>query len=123
MTSKAEDAFRTIGEMAEELGVKPHILRYWEEQFETLAPLKRAGGRRHYRPEDAALLRQIQSLLQDKGFTIKGARRFLETDQKPDSAAAEYPRIAPAKSPAFDGRALDALRLVRNRLAAALDSS
>lgn len=123
MTSKAEDAFRTIGEMAEELGVKPHILRYWEEQFATLTPLKRAGGRRHYRPEDAALLRQIQSLLQDKGLTIKGARRVLEGEQQSSDSASISNADGAAKSPAFDGRALDALRSVRDRLAAALESS
>ncbi|APG62155.1 hypothetical protein LPB140_04295 [Sphingorhabdus lutea] len=74
---KSDDAFRSIGEMAKILGVKTHILRYWEEQFPALTPLKRAGGRRHYRPNDAALLRQIHHLLYDKGYTIKGAKQAL----------------------------------------------
>ena len=117
MPDKADDAFRTIGEMADELGVKPHILRYWEEQFPMLDPLKRAGGRRHYRPEDAVLLRRIQSLLQDRGFTIKGARHALETSSDPDADQA-----GTANSPANDDRAIRVLQSIRGRLAAALDS-
>jgi len=74
---KSEDAFRTIGEMSRELGVKTHILRYWEEQFPTLNPLKRAGGRRHYRREDVALLKHINHLLNEEGYTIKGAVKAL----------------------------------------------
>lgn len=74
---KSDDAFRTIGEMSKELGVKTHILRYWEEQFPTLNPLKRAGGRRHYRREDVALLKQINHLLNEDGYTIKGAIKAL----------------------------------------------
>ena len=77
---KSSEAFRTIGEMASELGVKTHILRYWEEQFPMLQPLKRAGGRRHYRPDDVLLLREIHRLLNGEGYTIKGARNHLSND-------------------------------------------
>ncbi len=66
--------------MASELGLKTHILRYWEEQFPMLQPLKRAGGRRHYRPDDVSLLREIHRLLNGEGYTIKGARNFLSND-------------------------------------------
>jgi DNA-binding transcriptional MerR regulator len=78
---KSPEAFLTIGEMAKQLNVKTHILRYWEEQFPMLQPLKRAGGRRLYRPDDVALLTAIYQLLNNQGYTIKGARKFL-TDNK-----------------------------------------
>jgi DNA-binding transcriptional MerR regulator len=78
---KSPEAFLTIGEMAKQLNVKTHILRYWEEQFPMLQPLKRAGGRRLYRPDDVALLTAIYQLLNNEGYTIKGARKFL-TDNK-----------------------------------------
>lgn len=74
---KAPEAFLTIGEVAERLGIKTHILRYWEEQFPMLRPLKRAGGRRLYRPDDVALVERIRDLLDRQGYTIKGARSFL----------------------------------------------
>ncbi len=89
MPEKSADAFRTIGEMAEALGVRTHILRYWEEQFPMLKPLTRAGGRRLYRPEDVALLHIIHRLLYSEGYTVKGARRFL-TEGEP-KAAPLYP--------------------------------
>ncbi len=75
---KAPDALLTIGEMATRLNVKTHILRYWEEQFPMLKPLKRAGGRRLYRPADVRLLEQIKDLLGRQGFTIRGARTHLQ---------------------------------------------
>lgn len=118
MTDKAEDAFRTIGEMADEIGVKPHILRYWEEQFPMLTPLKRAGGRRHYRTEDAALVREIRSLLQDRGFTIKGARRHLEAAGSPAEISAST-----ENDPAGMGRVAEKLKAIRQRLEQALDAS
>ncbi|MEM1132642.1 MAG: MerR family transcriptional regulator [Pseudomonadota bacterium] len=75
---KSDDALRTIGEVSEALSVKPHILRYWEEQFSMLNPLKRAGGRRYYRSADIALLRRIDRLLNEEGYTIKGAHKALK---------------------------------------------
>ncbi len=75
---KASDAFRTIGEAAAELGLKTHVLRFWETKFEALSPMKRPDGRRFYRPEDMETLRRIQHLLHVKGLTIRGAIRALE---------------------------------------------
>ncbi|WP_395619617.1 MerR family transcriptional regulator [Sphingorhabdus sp.] len=119
MPEKSADAFRNIGEMAEALGVRTHILRYWEEQFPMLKPLTRAGGRRLYRPEDVALLHNIHRLLYQEGYTVKGARRFLTEggakDAQPTAPASASAPIAPTT--AFDFRALQA---VRDRLASAL---
>ena len=75
--AKAEDAFRNIGEVATELGVKKHVLRFWELKFLQLKPMKRGGGRRLYRPSDVELLRGIRDLLQNAGYTIKGVQRLL----------------------------------------------
>jgi DNA-binding transcriptional MerR regulator len=77
MTDKSDSAFRTISEAAEEIGVPAHVLRFWETRFSQLQPLKRAGGRRYYRPADMALLRQIRALLHDNGMTIRGAQLAL----------------------------------------------
>ena len=74
---KEPGALRTIGEVAKALGLKQHVLRYWEEQFPTLKPLTRAGGRRYYRAEDIALLARIDQLLHREGYTIRGARLAL----------------------------------------------
>lgn len=68
----------TIGEVAELCAVKPHVLRYWEQEFPTLNPVKRRGNRRYYQREDVVLIRQIRSLLYDQGFTIGGARQRIE---------------------------------------------
>ena len=76
---KGPDAFRTIGEAATEVGVAPHVLRFWEGKFAGLKPLKRGGGRRYYRPRDIALLHQIKRLLHDEGYTIKGAQKLLRS--------------------------------------------
>lgn len=112
MNEKSADAFRTIGEMAEALGVRTHILRYWEEQFPMLKPLTRAGGRRLYRPEDVALLHTINRLLYSEGYTIKGARKFLS-----GGAMAEASAPVAASASTID---MSALRAVRDRLVAAL---
>jgi DNA-binding transcriptional MerR regulator len=118
---KSTDAFRTIGEMAAELGVKTHILRYWEEHFLMLRPLKRAGGRRHYRADDVAMLHAIHNLLYKEGYTIKGAAKFLSGGaipaHPPMYAAQATPQSATQASPQLD---LTALRAVRDRLSAAL---
>jgi DNA-binding transcriptional MerR regulator len=74
---KSASAFRTISEAADELNVPQHVLRFWETKFPTLKPLKRAGGRRYYRPEDLLLLRRISDLLYTQGYTIKGVQRML----------------------------------------------
>ena len=74
---KAPEAFRTIGEVAGELDVPQHVLRFWESRFREIKPLKRGGGRRYYRPDDVALLRGIRHLLYGEGYTIRGVQRIL----------------------------------------------
>ena len=74
---KAPEAFRTISEVADELAVPKHVLRFWEAKFAQLKPMKRGGGRRYYRPEDVALLRGIRFLLYDDGYTIRGVQKIL----------------------------------------------
>ena len=112
---KAPEAFLTIGEMADRLGVKTHILRYWEEQFSMLKPLTRAGGRRLYRPADVALLQQIYDLLHRQGYTIKGARQFLA-----GGGAAPFLVQATRSSAAPNAELASQLRAIRQRLADAL---
>ena len=80
-SEKAVGAYRTISEVAEDLTVPQHVLRFWETKFSQLKPLKRGGGRRYYRPEDVALLRQIHTLLYAEGYTIKGAQKVLKEDR------------------------------------------
>ncbi|KAF0139750.1 MAG: MerR family transcriptional regulator [Rhodospirillaceae bacterium] len=75
--AKSEAAFRTISEVVEELGVPQHVLRFWETKFAQVRPLKRAGGRRYYRPDDVTLLKRIRDLLYQDGFTIKGVQKLL----------------------------------------------
>ncbi len=74
---KGPDAFRTISEVAEELDLPQHVLRFWETRFSQIKPMKRGGGRRYYRPDDVDLLRGIRLLLYGEGFTIKGVQRLL----------------------------------------------
>lgn len=74
---KSADAFRTISEVADELEVPQHVLRFWETKFTQIRPLKRGGGRRYYRPEDIDLLRSIRGLLYDQGYTIKGVQKLM----------------------------------------------
>ena len=74
---KAPEAFRTISEVADELEVPKHVLRFWEAKFSQLKPMKRGGGRRYYRPEDVALLRGIRFLLYNDGYTIRGVQKIL----------------------------------------------
>jgi len=79
---KSASAFRTISEVAGELDVAQHVLRFWESKFPQVRPMKRGGGRRYYRPEDVDLLRQIRSLLYEEGYTIKGAQKLLRTQRR-----------------------------------------
>ncbi|HEV7287497.1 MerR family transcriptional regulator [Sphingomonas sp.] len=78
---KGPEAFRTIGELAQEIGRPQHILRYWETRFAQLRPLQRAGGRRYYRPDDVALVRRIDSLLSREGYSIRGVQRLLDAER------------------------------------------
>ena len=116
---KEPAAFRTIGEVANALGIRQHVLRYWEEQFPMLRPLTRAGGRRYYRPEDIALIVEISRLLNLEGYTIKGAKQALRGG-KPMVAQPVLPEAPNTSALATDPFAENLLS-VRNRLAAALD--
>lgn len=92
---KAPNAFRTISEVADELHIPQHVLRFWEGRFPQIKPLKRGGGRRYYRPDDILLLRRISDLLYIQGYTIKGVQRLLRegggrlSDDIPPPAAGE----------------------------------
>ena len=77
MDNKAPDAFRTISEVADELDLPQHVLRFWESRFREIKPMKRGGGRRYYRPNDVDLLRGIRHLLYGEGYTIRGVQRIL----------------------------------------------
>ena len=113
---KSDSAFRTIGELAAELGVPQHILRYWETRFPQLRPLTRAGNRRYYRPEDVALVRRIDSALNRDGYTIKGVQKLLAGKD----VAAPVPVTA---TPASDAeRLVTDLTRIRDALANALAS-
>ncbi|MCC9622900.1 MerR family transcriptional regulator [Thalassospira sp. MA62] len=80
-TAKSDSAFRTISEAAKELGLPQHVLRFWESKFPQIQPMKRAGGRRYYRPEDIDFLASIRVLLHDQGFTIKGVQKLLDQNK------------------------------------------
>lgn len=99
---KAPSAFRTISEVADDLDVQQHVLRFWETKFSQVRPLKRGGGRRYYRPEDVALLRRIHHLLYTEGYTIKGVQKLLKGQGKGQvmAAAVSSTSTAPASAPA-----------------------
>lgn len=110
---KDAGALRSIGEVSAALGIKPHVLRYWEDQFPSLRPLKRAGGRRLYRPEDVALIERIESLVTREGYTLKGAKAAIggtQTRAEPAQPSAAAP----------SGDLLPRLKAIRAQLAAAL---
>ena len=118
-TRKSEQAFRTIGELADDLGVPQHILRYWETRFPQLRPLQRAGNRRYYRPADVALAQRIHRLLNQDGYTIRGVQQLLSDGvAEPEVAVARATEPPPASTPAsFAG---DELRSIRDSLSDAL---
>lgn len=89
---KSPEAFRTISEVADELKVPKHVLRFWEAKFAQLKPMKRGGGRRYYRPEDVALLRGIRFLLYDDGYTIRGVQKILR-EQGPRFVMEQRPPV------------------------------
>ena len=98
--SKSAAAFRTISEVAIELDLPQHVLRFWESKFNAIKPMKRGGGRRYYRPEDVALIRQIRDLLYADGYTIKGVQKLLrDGGVKITGTAAKAPKQA-AEPPA-----------------------
>ena len=118
---KSEQAFRTIGELASELDVPQHILRYWESRFPQLKPLQRAGNRRYYRPADVALARRIHRLLNQDGYTIRGVQQ-LRAGGGGDSARAVEAIPEPARGPAEDAFPIEQLKAIRRTLAEALEA-
>jgi DNA-binding transcriptional MerR regulator len=128
-SDKAEDAFRTIGELSAELGIQQHILRYWETRFPQLRPLQRAGNRRYYRPADAALVRRIHSLLNEQGYTIRGVQKLLsqktpaepaEPEAAPAAAAIAPQPVLVVSQPALPSTARTELEAIRESLVQAL---
>jgi len=129
-SAKSEQAFRTIGELADDLGVPQHILRYWETRFPQLRPMQRAGKRRYYRPSDVALAQRIHRLLGQEGYTIRGVQKLLAAGKFGASEAAAAPDTPPpaearpaapgpeAQNPLFP---FEKLRAIRSSLAEALE--
>ncbi len=119
-TRKSDQAFRTIGELADDLGIPQHILRYWETRFPQLRPLQRAGNRRYYRPADVALAHRIHRLLNQDGYTIRGVQQLLASG----SDDGEEMMGAPGPTPANQASDFPAerLRALRQTLRDALDS-
>lgn len=99
-SGKSANAFRTITEVATELDVAQHVLRFWETKFPQIKPMKRAGGRRYYRPEDVAMLIQIRDLLYADGYTIKGVQQIL---RKGSGALAEEAAKSVARADDWKG--------------------
>lgn len=97
MVEKSPDAFRTISEAAEELDVQQHVLRFWETRFTQIKPMKRAGGRRYYRPSDLELLKGIRNLLYKEGYTIRGVQQILKEDGASYVAGVGRGEIVPRK--------------------------
>jgi DNA-binding transcriptional MerR regulator len=107
---KSLAAFRTISEVAGDLDLPSHVLRFWETRFKQIKPLKRGGGRRYYRPEDVNLLRRIRLLLYAEGYTIKGAQKFLRESEArlPKAGAGAEPGAAAEENGAAPGEGLNA---------------
>jgi DNA-binding transcriptional MerR regulator len=123
---KAPGAFKTIGELSQELGVAQHILRYWETKFPQLRPLQRAGNRRYYRPADVDLARRINRLLNQEGYTVRGVQQLLRSRAEESVAGSPPPPPPlppPAAAPSSQQSGLEVRRLIalRDRLASALD--
>ena len=136
---KDEGALRTIGEVSDALGIRPHVLRYWEAQFPLLQPLKRSGGRRYYRPADVELVKTIDRLVNREGYTLKGAEAVLRGaakspldrrrddrragDRRADAETADGPGVRLVVSNGPDmAEVIAGLKAVRAKLAAALEA-
>jgi DNA-binding transcriptional MerR regulator len=138
VTRKDPDAYRTISEAASELDLPAHVLRFWESRFSQIKPVKRAGGRRLYRPSDLQLLRGIRTLLYEQGYTIKGAQKYLREngvaavaqigagEGAEETATPIADRFVPTPAAAVDAtplaRSLEKLVSAKSRLDAALDA-
>ena len=125
-TEKSLTAFRTISEVSSELNIPQHVLRFWEGKFSTLKPLKRAGGRRYYRPEDLELLKRIRALLYDEGYTIKGVQKLIREGalREPAQGESAAPPAAPAAAPpaqSLGGAQQEELLALREELVALRD--
>jgi len=123
-SEKQPDAFRTIGELASELGVAQHILRYWETKFPQLKPLQRAGNRRYYRPADVALAKRIHRLLGQEGYTVRGVQKLLAEKRGADEVSASSappPTTSPTPAVQHGGVDIAKLAALRDRLRSALD--
>lgn len=133
--AKSPNAFRTISEVSDEIGVPQHVLRFWETKFSQVKPMKRGGGRRYYRPEDVALLSAINRLLYTDGLTIKGVQKLLRergakalaegTATVADAVSPPLPAEppAPAASQATSAEFLRDVRAVREQLNRALEAA
>jgi DNA-binding transcriptional MerR regulator len=110
--SKAAEAFRSISEVADELEVPKHVLRFWEAKFPQIRPMKRGGGRRYYRPEDMELLRGIRRLLHAEGYTIKGVQKILR-EQGVDHVKKQSRESEPAAGAKAGARGRQAVRDAR----------
>jgi DNA-binding transcriptional MerR regulator len=117
---KAPDAFRTISEVADELDVPQHVLRFWESRFPQIRPMKRAGGRRYYRPDDVDLLRGIRHLLYGEGYTIRGVQRILREQGAKFVQAVWQPGAAQPSAAPGDDVAEDADQLPPDQAARTL---
>jgi DNA-binding transcriptional MerR regulator len=119
---KEPGAMRTIGEVASALGIRQHVLRYWEAQFPMLKPLKRSGGRRYYRPEDVALVERIDQLVNREGYTLRGARQALEVNVAEVQPATRHAASSSISAGVSAADLLPQLRAIRVRLAEALQA-
>ena len=135
---KDRSAFRTIGEVSEALGIKPHVLRYWEQQFSLLKPMKRSGGRRLYRPSDIEMVEAINRLVNEEGYTLKGAEAVLRSgggsgadrrqgdrrvgERRVDEAEAGTQSARPAAAPSTLPESIAKLKDIRARLARAIEA-
>jgi DNA-binding transcriptional MerR regulator len=127
--AKEPGALLTIGELSQQLGVAQHILRYWETRFPQLKPMQRAGNRRYYRPDDVDLVRRINRLLNQEGYTVRGVQKLLR-DKSVDGATTDEHAVVQSPPPRQDQRqhddeaaGIDVFRLIalRNRLVDALE--
>ena len=117
---KEPDALRTIGEVANAFDIRQHVLRYWEQQFPMLRPLKRSGVRRYYRPEDVALIETIDRLINREGYTLKGARQAIERGTAGEARQPAQAVPSPSREQSAAPDILPQLRAIRDRLSAAL---
>lgn len=132
VVNKSKSAFRTIAEVAEELGVATHVLRFWETKFSQIKPMKRNGGRRYYRPDDVELVKTIQHYLYDKRYTIegvqklfkeKGVKNLLGEEIQKDFFELETPPALDEKAHQLIASLQEQLKSLKNELSTALAQS